>query len=139
MKRIQFLILIEGAHLKCDDKDDFKALIISNPMLLKHKTLTNYNTDSSYVHYYLLNLIYRLRYVHAAHIVSNQPINMHWYDAVLDLLHFALQCLNHRPDQQLWAKDSLLSISIMITFTEPLTDREIFIHASQKELLRIIK
>lgn len=138
-------LLAKVTTTRCGDKifvnpliGMFKALIISNPILLKHKTYTNYNTESRYVHYCLLYVIYRLRYIHGDHVDPNRPINMHWYVAVLDLLLFALHCLNNLPDEKLWAKDSLLSISSMISFTEPLTDREIFIHASQKEILRII-
>ena len=169
MKRVEFLILIKGAHLECDGTDDcessfaqavnkwllakvtttrcgdqrfinplirmFKVLIISNPILLKNKTYTDYNTESPYVHYFLLYVMYRLRYIHGDHV--DPTINMHWYAAVLDLLLFALQCLNHLPDEKLWAKDSLLSISSMISFTD--TFHQVFTNLLKKDQFDVIR
>ncbi|CAF4005273.1 unnamed protein product, partial [Adineta steineri] len=54
----------------------FKALLISNPKLLKNKGYTNYDTKSRSTHYFLLYSIYRLKYFHDYAAVRLNPINM---------------------------------------------------------------
>jgi hypothetical protein len=109
----------------------FKALICSNPMLLKNKAQTK-NENQFLVHHFLLHSIYRLQYIHCG--VPSTPIYIHWYRGALNLLVFVLQCMNQVLNDELWTEDTALGILNMITFT----DRDIFIYTSQMEILRII-
>lgn len=113
----------------------FKALICSNPMLLKNKAQTKDGTQFL-VHYFLLNSIYQLQYTHCD--VPFAPIYIYWYRGALDLLIFVLQCMNQVLNDELWTENTALGILNMITFTEPFTDRDIFIYTSQIEILIII-
>jgi hypothetical protein len=113
----------------------FKALICANPMLLKNKAETK-NENQFLVHHFLLHSIYRLQYMHCS--VPSVPIYICWYQCALDLLIFVLQCMNQVLNDELWTEDNALGILNMITFTEPITDRNMFIYTSQMEILRII-
>lgn len=112
----------------------FKALIISNPMVLKNKSDTS--DGSRRMPYFLLYAIYKLKYFYSE--LSNVPVNMYWYQATLDLFLFTLRCLGHQSIEKSLIKDILFEASNMINLSQPLTNDQIFIHTSQKEIFRII-
>ena len=116
----------------------FKTLLISNPMLLKNKAYTHYTTESRCAHYFLLYSMYRLRYLHDHSISSHKTIKIHWYKALLDLFLFIIHCVKYISNEKLCLEEILFDIVNMIELPELLTSEEIFIHTTQKEILRII-
>ncbi|CAF1060255.1 unnamed protein product [Adineta steineri] len=147
-KAINKWLLAKANLTKSDDQQFinpliqmFKASLISNPKLLKNKGYTTYNASSCYTHYFLIYSIYRLKYFHGYAAVRLNPINMHWYKAVMNLFLFAIHCLKHLFDKDFCLEDILLDILYYlnkVNLTEPSTYEEIFIRTSQMEILRII-
>ncbi|CAF1286610.1 unnamed protein product [Rotaria sordida] len=112
----------------------FKSLIISNPNLLQDQDWFYY--DGYSVHFFLYCSMYQINTIHSDRTITS--INMECYQAILDLLLFTIQFLKHLFRNEVWAKIYLLDIFNMITLTNVVTKHEIFIEASQIEILNII-
>ncbi|CAF2882298.1 unnamed protein product [Rotaria sp. Silwood2] len=165
---ITSLVLTKGARLECDDRKScefnlakainqlllaklniaqyssqllidsfiqmFKTLIISNPSLLKNQDY--FYSDGFCIHFFLC---YSINLTND--IFSNRTlisINMQYYQAVLDLLLFIIQCLKHIFNQEVWAKKCLLDILNTIIPRDIIRNNEIFIYASLIGLFDII-
>ncbi|CAF3934433.1 unnamed protein product [Rotaria sordida] len=112
----------------------FKSLIISNPNLLQDQDWFYY--DGYSVHFFLYCSMYQINTIHSDRTITS--INMECYQAILDLLLYTIQFLKHLFRNEVWAKIYLLDIFNMITLTNVVTKHEIFIEASQIEILNII-
>ncbi|CAF1241576.1 unnamed protein product [Adineta ricciae] len=116
----------------------FKTSLVSNPVLLKNRGFTRYNTSERCVHYFLIHSIYHLNYFHDSNPVVRKPMKMYWYGALLDLLLFVIHCVNYIHDEQVCLEELFSDILSMIKSSEPSTPDEIFIYTTQLAILRII-
>ena len=112
----------------------FKAVIISNRNLLQNKDQVG--GSGSGVQYFLLFSIYRLQCFYSHN--SSDSINIHGYQAAVDLLLFIITCLKNVFSERCWELTSFLDASMMITPTDLDPDHKIIIQTSQMEILKII-
>ncbi|CAF1084872.1 unnamed protein product [Didymodactylos carnosus] len=168
IKRIEFLVLVKGARLKCDDSDQVEfnfakavhRLLLaninstqsvthrfSNSLVRMFKILLISNPDllknREYNGYGAATLDYLLFYAiyHLQYIYaqsSHARINIQCYQAVVNFLLFVIQCLKHISIENFRIINSFSKILKMLMPAQLNPDQEIFIHTSQLEILKIM-
>jgi hypothetical protein len=165
IKRIQSLVLTKGARLECPDLDFnladavkhllienidkdqptsqqfinslvqmFKSLIISNLKLLNNRSDT---VNGGYIiYFFLFYAIYQCQSFNGRRLSS--CLNIQYYQAVVDLLIFVIQCLNYERVDANWGIYSYLDLLEYISPIQFSIDQEIFVYTSQNEILKIL-
>jgi hypothetical protein len=93
----------------------FKTLIISNPRILMNRDRIEIEESSS-VCFFLFYSIYQLQYYY--YTPPNVFTNMKCYNAVIDVLLFAIQCQTQMNNDEHWARESLFEILKLIPSDE---------------------
>ncbi|CAF3942968.1 unnamed protein product [Rotaria sp. Silwood1] len=168
MKQIEFLVLKRGARLECSDSENstfnlamainrllhfdlsnmssndqqlfhlktrmFKALISSNPRLLSNRDYFIYTGCT--VWYFLFYSVCRAQYYGYHSCVT--PVNMKCYQAVVNLMFFAIKCQRLQCNIEDWTQTSLFDILYLIPAPDTINRNGIFIANVQWEILQII-
>ncbi|UJR32385.1 hypothetical protein I4U23_019847 [Adineta vaga] len=114
----------------------FQALILSNIDVLLDRDYTEIEESSTAWHF-LFYSIYQLQYWY--YTPPDISINMKCYQAITQLLLFAIQChKQNRNVNQNWAQESLFNILKMIGENQMIKQNETLIQAVQREILNII-
>ncbi|CAF1348648.1 unnamed protein product [Rotaria sordida] len=112
----------------------FKVLVISNLNLLHNRAYVV--NGGCVIYFFLFYLIYRCRAWNCK--TSCTSFNIQYYEATVDLLLFALQCLNCECVREFWWIDSFVDLLKFISPIQLNIDQEIFVYTSQIEILKIV-
>jgi hypothetical protein len=168
IKRVEYLVRTKGAQLNCSDNVDgdfnfvglvnkflsdtadnnpplsqdllnslvrmFKTLIISNISLLHNEGYVG--NGGCVIYYFLFHIIYKLQ---SFNTNKSPPfIRIENYRAAVDLLLFVLQCLYYEQVAESWWINHFSELLKFIPVVKLSIDEEIFVYASQVEILKII-
>ncbi|UJR13341.1 hypothetical protein I4U23_000359 [Adineta vaga] len=109
----------------------FKTLIISNPSLLENKDYVG--NGGRHLQYFLIHALYRLRDFFDSSI-SLPPVNMEYYQAIVDLYLFTIQSWKHVSDRVYYLDDNMFDVLEMISEK----NSDIFLQTIQWEILKIV-
>ncbi|CAF1295423.1 unnamed protein product [Adineta ricciae] len=113
-----------------------QSMILSNADILLDRDYTEIE-ESSTVWYFLFYSIYKLQYWY--YTPPNITVNMECYQAVLQLLIFAIQCHKQNSARnEKWPRESLFAVLKMIGKTETSPQNNLVIQTVQREVLNII-
>lgn len=112
----------------------FKTLIISNLSLLHNRA---YATNGGcVVYFFLFHVVYKCRSFNS--YKAPQIANIPYYQAVVDLLLFVLQCLYYEQVPESWWIWHFYELLDFICPVKLRIDQELFVYTSQNEILKIL-
>ena len=112
----------------------FKALLVSNPSLLKNKDYVG--NGGSTVYFFLIHWIYRLQDFYSCGAPTSVDIRR--YQAVVDFFLFTVACLKDLPNANAWVTECLFDGLQFATSLANDIGEQIVIETSQMAILKIL-